>query len=209
MKNILTLMILILTPFLSQAQGLLGKTFLIAPHFSVGPDLGDLSRGGDLMVQSSVELDLEKVLNRGNSIGIFGSYSGMKIDPWINNGYRAGSLRGKGMGIFYKKYLIGKGAIAPLGSWFKFTYVLHRYNAESLDPFYFYSDKGIPSWSARLAWGGHWRFSGSILLMMAVEMKMERFTEKSGVSQEVYSNAAYHAAGSYANVKLGLVFPLF
>lgn len=206
---------LILVPFCSQGQGLAGKTISIAPHISLGPNLGRLSRGGnpdDFYLQTSFDLDIEKTLNRGSAIGIYASYSGVNIEPEYNSRIMEGNLTGQGLGIFYKKYLVGNGAIAPIGSWFKFTYARHWYKAESSDPDFFYQIKGVPSWSARLAWGAHWRFAGSVLLLMALEIKAEVFPAEFANTarvETIYNYSVYQVQGSYANLKLGLVFPLF
>lgn len=210
-KVFLLLMGLLMSAFTGQAQGLSGKTFILAPHVSLAPNTGDLTRGGDLLFHPSLDIDLEKVLNRSNSWGLVLSGSYTRIEPVINFQVSEGNLSGGGLGAFYKRYLSKRGAIAPLGTWFKFTGMLHLYSAVSSDLNQTYDLSGINSWSLRLAWGAHWRFNSKMMLLVAVEGKAERFDYFFGFGStpRVISHSEYRVASSYLNLKLGLVFPLF
>lgn len=197
-------LLLTILPSIMFAQGYHGKTISITPHVSgfYSPD-----RDFDGL---TANLEIEKTFTRSISIGIgYHNRIYQKTISWNSPAHTVGQLGGYGYGIFLKKYFAGRGAIAPLGSFFQIGTSLQSYKVIKDTEVLL---TGLNTFAIRMATGLNWHLAKDVMAYAAIEAKYE------GVTNKVYSLAGNFGllgfdydvrAPMFASFKLGLTFALF
>jgi hypothetical protein len=140
MKSMIRLMGLLATLMISgtslHAQGFAGKRFILNYDFAVFHALQHnyFSKTGEPRELSLLRswnkthlFELDYVLNRSHVVGA--TYLRFRTNEGIEGTQDLLNLYAQGYGVYYKRFLGKKGAIAPIGSWWKFQVTQMHYRA--------------------------------------------------------------------------------
>lgn len=212
MKAKYIFLLLFISPLFVLGQGFKGKTLSITPNISAIYLGGNGEKLTD-DIDPIIGLDIEKALNRSSSLGLRLNYM---LPTYVGWEYRNssdrlnGKIKGSGLGLYYKRYFSGRGAIAPLGPWFEFGGSTHSYSSTNTAGELI---SGIRSFAARAAFGANWFLGPNVLLYAAIEGKYEQMSENSeslfGSRDQTLSY--FQDKLLFANVvtvKLGITIPI-
>ncbi|MFK7926453.1 MAG: hypothetical protein AB8H47_31180 [Bacteroidia bacterium] len=193
---------LFILPILVLGQGFKGKTLSITPHLSgiyTGPD--------DYLDINALaaNLDIEKAFNRSFSIGITGFRLLTTEEIWaFNPGERV--FRGSGLGVFFRRYFLASGSIAPLGPFAEIGFARNSYNINDENGAFV---DNIKTFAATTSFGLNWFLGKNVLIFAAIEGKYEIIQENVEVNRFLMNGFRSKILETLpVNVKLGITIPL-
>ncbi|MEL6654242.1 MAG: hypothetical protein AAFQ87_25910 [Bacteroidota bacterium] len=214
-RHFLYILLILCLPLSLSAQGFKGKTLSVSPH------VGLLYVPGFFDFTSTANIDIEKSFNRATSIGISGFSQITDINMSWNRARGSGSnfsvdgfLKGRGYGLYLKRYLVKRGAIAPLGPFFQYGGSVQNYDVYEEDGELLY--EGLRTFAIRAAFGFNWFLGKNVLIFGALEGKYE--IPASERNAEIISNNEDQFLGGQLEiatlqnlpvaVKLGITIPI-
>jgi len=194
---------LFILPFLAWGQGFKGKTLSLSPHFS-----GSYTGPGDYIDINAlaVNFDIEKTFNRSFSIGISGFRMLTTEDFYVGSSTRRNNFVGSGFGLFFRRYILLKGSIAPLGPFVELGFARNAYDVSDANEVFVAK---IATAATTLTLGFNWFLGKNLLFFGGIEGKYEAPLSNIELDENLVSRFGDDILETFpVNVKLGITIPI-